>query len=93
VLPAPPRTLSNLGISRFAPNGPELAASAVGPPVSAETNSRRGGDFGRVVSGLEIPFPGNGDRLRRRHGSNVVATARLSAAQSRSSIELASRPF
>ena len=35
-----------------------------------------GGDSGRVVSSLEIPFPGNGDRLRRRHGSNVVAIRR-----------------
>ena len=35
----PPRTLSNLGISRFAPKGPELAGYAVGAVVSAETNS------------------------------------------------------
>jgi hypothetical protein len=39
VLPGPPRTLSNLGISRFAPKGPELAGCAVGAVVSAETNS------------------------------------------------------
>jgi hypothetical protein len=39
ILPAPPRTLSNLGISRFAPKGPELAGCAVGAVVSAETNS------------------------------------------------------
>jgi hypothetical protein len=31
---------------------------------------RRGGDFGRVVSGLEIRLPGNGDRCRQRRGSN-----------------------
>ena len=31
---------------------------------------RRGGDFGRVVSGLEIRLPGNGDRVRQRRGSN-----------------------
>jgi hypothetical protein len=39
VLPGPPRTLSNLGISRFTPKGPELAAPAVGAVVSAETKS------------------------------------------------------
>ena len=69
VLPSPPRTLSNLEISRFAANGPELAGSAVGPLVSAETVSGVEPDFGRVVSGPEIPFPGNetvsgGDTVR-----------------------------
>ena len=39
VFPSPPRTLSNLGISRFAPKGPELAGGAVGAVISAETNS------------------------------------------------------
>jgi hypothetical protein len=38
-LPPPPGTLSNFGISRFAPKGPELAGSADGAVVSAETNS------------------------------------------------------
>lgn len=61
-LPGPPRTLSNLGISRFASEGPELTGRAVGALVSAETNSGVEGDFGRVVSGSEIRFPGNGDR-------------------------------
>ena len=31
---------------------------------------RRGGDFGRVVSGLEIRLPGNGDRVRQRRDLN-----------------------
>jgi hypothetical protein len=39
VLSGPPRTLSNLGISRFAPKGPELAGCPVSAVVSAETNS------------------------------------------------------
>jgi Recombinase len=31
-----------------------------------------GGRFGAFVSGLEIPFPGNGDRHRQRRGSNAI---------------------
>jgi hypothetical protein len=70
ILPTPPRTLSNLRISRFAPKGPELAGCAVGAVVSAETNSGVEEDFGRVVSGLEIRLPGDGARLKQRRGSN-----------------------
>jgi hypothetical protein len=40
--PGPPCTLSNLGISRFAPKSPELAGCAVGAVVSAETTSSVG---------------------------------------------------
>jgi hypothetical protein len=39
ILPGPPRTLSKLGIFRFALKGPELAGFAIGAVVSVETNS------------------------------------------------------
>ena len=53
----PPRTLANLGISRFAPNGPELAGSAVGPLVSAETNSGVEEISGALSLALKSRFP------------------------------------
>ena len=61
VLPTPPRTLSNLGISRFARNGPELAGSTVGLLVSAESDSGVDEVSAELSLALEIPFPGNGD--------------------------------
>jgi hypothetical protein len=37
-----------------------------------------GGRFGGFVSGLEIPFPGNGDRRTQRRGSNAELPRRKS---------------
>ena len=90
VLPGPPRTLSNLEISRFAPNGPELAGSGVGPLVSAETNTGVEEISAALSLALKSRFP---ETETVSGGDTVRIGARLSAVQSRSSIELASRPF
>jgi hypothetical protein len=69
VLPGPPRTLSNLEISRVAPNGPELAGSAFGPLVSAETNSGVEEILAALSPALKSRFPetetvSGGDAIR-----------------------------
>src|SRR5256885_12267447 len=66
----PPRTSSNLRISRFAPKGPELAGSAVGTMVSAETNS----GVEEILAKLSLPLksgcPATETVVRQRRGSN-----------------------
>ena len=69
-LPPPPRTLSNLGISRFAPKGPELAGCAVGAVVSAETNSGVEGISAELSLALKSGCPATGDRCQAETGSN-----------------------
>jgi hypothetical protein len=70
ILSGPPRTLANLGISRFAPKGPELAGSAVGAVVSAETNS----GVEEILAKLSLPLksgcPATETVVRQRRGSN-----------------------
>ena len=68
VLPGPPRTLSNCEISRRRPKGPQLAGSCRLRFGLRGDRFWPEGDFGRVVSGLEIPFP-DADRSGRRRGS------------------------
>ena len=87
----PPRTLSNLGISRFAPKGPELAGCVGGAVVSAETNSGVEEDFGRVVSGLEIPFPGNGDAQAETQFECMATPSRAQASGVDETIRLSGR--
>ncbi len=70
VLPAPPRTLSNLGISRFAPKGPELAGSAVGAVVSGETNSGVEEISAELSLALKSGCPATETVVRQRRGSN-----------------------
>src|SRR5215208_440632 len=76
VLPGPPRTLSNLGISRFAQNGPELAGFAVAALVSAETNSGVDVISAELSLPLKSGFPETETVLKRRRGSNVVVAPR-----------------
>ena len=67
----PPRTLSNLGISRFAPKGPELAGCAVGAVVSAETNSGVEEILAELSLALKSGFPETETVPKQRRGSNV----------------------
>jgi hypothetical protein len=62
----PPRTLALPEISRWNAKSPEFARVSVEPLVSAGTHPVLEGYFGTFVSGSEILFPGNGDRLGRR---------------------------
>ena len=55
-VPGPPRILSNSGLSRFVPKGPELAGFAVGAVVSAETNSGVVGISGELSLALKSGF-------------------------------------
>ena len=50
--------------------GPQLAGFLYDHAVSETADLWLGGRFGAFVSGLKIPFPGNGDRCRQRLGSN-----------------------
>ena len=70
VLPGPPRTLANLGISRFAPKGPELAGSAVGAVVSAETNSGAEEISAELSLALKSGCPATETVVKQRRGSN-----------------------
>jgi hypothetical protein len=70
VLPGPPRTLSNLGISRFAPKGPELAGCAVGAVVSAETNSGLEEISAELSLALKSGCPATETVVKQRRGSN-----------------------
>ena len=70
VLPGPPRTLANLGISRFAPKGPELVGSAVGAVVSAETNSGVEEISAELSPALKSGCPATETVVKQRRGSN-----------------------
>ena len=50
--------------------GPELAGFLYDRLVSETADAWFGRRIGAFFSGLEIPFPGNGDRTRQRLGSN-----------------------
>jgi hypothetical protein len=68
ILPAPPRSLSNLQSSRRLAKGPQLAGFDVGVLVSAETFFRLGGDSELVVSagGNPVSRKRRPSSLRRR---------------------------
>ena len=56
--------------SRDFPESPELAA-LFGEIWSLQGRSNLHSRFGRFVSALKIPFPGNGDFGSTRRGSNA----------------------
>ena len=58
VLSGPPRSHAFAEISRWWPNGPDLAAFIACVPVSAETIFGHEADFSLAVSGPGIPVPG-----------------------------------
>jgi hypothetical protein len=70
VLPGPPRTLSNLGISRFALKGPELGGFAVGGVVSAETDFGVEEISGELSLALKSGCPATETAIKQRRGSN-----------------------
>ena len=70
VFPSPPRTPANLGISRFAPKGPELAGCDVGAVVSVETNSRVEEISAALSLALKSGCPATGDRCQAETGPN-----------------------
>src|SRR6478735_2138654 len=75
ILPGPPRSPSNLQISRRRPKSPQLARSCDWVSVSAETVSGLKAILGGLSLGRGIPFP----RCRLildEDWSHVVATTR-----------------
>jgi len=68
-LRSPPRTLSNLGISRLAPRGRELAGSAVCAVVSVETNSGVDEISAELSLALKAGCPATETVVKQRRGS------------------------
>jgi hypothetical protein len=69
-LRAPPRILSNLGMSRFAPKGSEPAGSAIGAVVSGETNSGVEEISAELSLAMKSGCPATETVARQRRGSN-----------------------